>query len=331
LGISLLTFDPKLGFVRNLFIGFVLAASACTRPGLPVDGPIVVRSHASEVVAPPASMLTMAQARQYMLALINRDRASMGLAAVHYDEGPPTRAGQGHAEDMARRGYLGHYGLDGSVPEQRLTEAGGADMVLENASCYVDEKARTLDASPRIDPRNIERAEAMFFDEQPPHDGHRRNILGAWHTHVGIGIAQPVALPVEIPVPCIAQEFVDAYGSYDSIPRTASIGAPLRVRGTVSSPARFAAVALARAKMPVPLSVGEANRRRTYPVPNPQHVYWPDGAEAGVALRVEGSHFDVRVAGSEIRQAGLYEVSVWAHMPGEKEAAMVGLRTVLVR
>ena len=74
--------------------------------------------------------LTIAQARRYMVDLINRDRASMGLPPVTFDEGAPTRAGQEHAEDMAQNGFLGHWGTDGSVPEQRFTEAGGLDMVL---------------------------------------------------------------------------------------------------------------------------------------------------------------------------------------------------------
>ena len=308
-----------------------MAAFACTRHAGQVEGPAVAPSRAPSVVVPPASKLTMAQARQYMVALINRDRASMGLGPVELDEGPPTRAGQRHAEDMAHRGYLGHYGTDGSVPEQRMTEAGGADMVLENASCYVDEKLRTIDSAPAINPRNIERAEAMFFDEQPPHDGHRKNILGAWHTHVGIGVAQPVARPTEIPVPCIAQEFVDVYGKYDAIPRALPTGASVRVEGTVSPPATFAAVGVARAKMPAPLSVAEANRRRTYPVPTPAHVYWPKGAYTAIVVDVTGNHFAVRVPVAEGRQAGLYEVSVWAHMPDEKDPVMVGLRTVAVR
>ncbi len=171
-----------------------------------------------EAPPPPGKTLTLTQARKYMVKLINRDRASVGLPGVELDEGPPTRAGQAHAEDMAKNGYLGHWGTDGSVPEQRFTEAGGADMVLENSSCFTDEKARTLDRSPRIDPRNVERAEDMFFHEQPPHDGHRKNILKAWHKGVGIGVAQPVATATEIPVPCFAQEFTDPYGDVRSRP-----------------------------------------------------------------------------------------------------------------
>jgi len=304
--------------------------SACTRPGSAVPQNDVASARAPGPVERPAGRLTIAQAQRYMLVLINRDRASMGLAPVQIDEGAPTRAGLRHAQDMARLGYLGHYGSDGSVPEQRMTEAGGADMVLENASCYTDERARALDPTPTIDPVHIERAEAMFFDEQPPHDGHRKNILGRWHTHVGIGVAQPLGKATEIPVPCIAQEFADAYGTYSPIAREAPVGSTLRVEGTLSAPARFAAVGFARAKVPGPLPVAEANRRRTYPVPTPSRVYWPTGTETAVAVRVAGTHFTIQVPVAESRQRGLYEVSVWAYLPGSEEAAMVSLRTVLV-
>src|SRR5262249_38821876 len=143
------------------------------------------------------------------------------------DEGPPTIAGQAHAEDMARLGYLGHWGSDGSVPEQRHTEAGGADMVLENALCFTDEAKRTLDPNPRIDPAQIEKAESQFFDETPPNDGHRKNILRPGHTKVGIGVAQPVATATEIPVPCFTHEFVDGYGSYAPLSKHAKTGATI--------------------------------------------------------------------------------------------------------
>ena len=168
--------------------------------------------------------LSVGEARRYMVTLINRDRATAGLAPVELDEGPPTRSGQGHAEDMASHGYLGHWGSDGSVPEQRLTEAGGSDMVLENALCFIDEVARKLDKAPTFERQEIERAEGMFFNEVPPNDGHRKNILKPAHKRVGIGIAQPIATPTELPVPCFAQEFTDPYGTYAAVPTRMKVG-----------------------------------------------------------------------------------------------------------
>jgi hypothetical protein len=281
-------------------------------------------------IEPARGPMSLAEARRFMVTLINRDRASEGLAPVELDEGPPTKAGQEHAEDMAAHGYLGHFGTDGSVPEQRITQAGGADMVLENASCFDDEQTRVLDRAARIDPRNVELAEDMFFHEVPPHDGHRRNILKPWHRKVGVGVAQPLATPREIPTPCFAQEFVDPYGKYAPLPRALRVGATLRVEGTIDAPhAVFAGIGLARADAPKPLSVHELNRRRSYLVPPPYQMYWPPGLVSPIPVKVSGGHFLVDLPLSDSGKPGMYEVSVWAIVPGSAEPTIVGLRTLL--
>jgi hypothetical protein len=275
--------------------------------------------------------MTIAEARKYMVALINVDRASMGLAPVELEDGPATRAAQEHADDMATHGYLGHWGTDGSVPEERHTRAGGEHMVLENASCFVDEKERRLDKNALIDPKNVEKAEEMFFHEVPPHDGHRKNILKPYHRKVGIGIAQPVATPTEIPVPCFAQEFLDSYGMYAPIPRRMKVGDTLHVEGTIPSPAAVAGIGLARIDAPRPLPVAEANKRRSYPVPAPYQMYWPPGFKTPIPLKVgPGGKFTIDVPVNDQGKPGLYELSIWARVPGTTEFVMVGLRTINV-
>ena len=290
-----------------------------------------VTSRGAASTQSPRGMLTPARARAYMVELINRDRATMGLPPVALDDGAPTRAGQSHADDMATHGYLGHWGTDGSVPEQRFTAAGGTDMVLENASCFTDEQPRKLDRAPLIDPKNIETAEDMFFHETAPHDGHRKNILKPWHKTVGIGIAQPVATPTEIPVPCIAQEFVDPYGTYLPAPRSGRVGAMLHVGGTIAAPATFAGVGLARVDAPTPLPVSELNRRRSYPVPAPYQMYWPPGFQTPIPVKVDGAKFAIDVPLSDGGKPGLYELSVWATLPGSADFVMVSLRAIQVR
>ena len=280
----------------------------------------------------PHHPLSLREARRYMVSLINADRASLGIPPVELDEGPPTAAGQRHAEDMAARGYLGHWGTDGSTPEQRYTEAGGEDMVLENASCFVDEHERSLDGNAAIEPKDIERAEEMFFNEVPPHDGHRKNILKRLHTKVGVGIAQPVPTPTEIPVPCFTQEFIDDYGSYTGIRREMRVGDLVHVEGTLTGVADVAGVGLARVDAPRPLSPAEANQRRSYPVPGPYQMYWPPGFTTPIPLRVNGKSFSIDVPLNEkgTGRGGTYEVSVWAKIPGTKDFEMVSLRTIRV-
>lgn len=278
----------------------------------------------------PTKRLTLAEARRYMVALVNRDRATQGLGPVELDEGAPTAAGQAHAEDMARLGYLGHWGSDGSVPEQRHTEAGGQDMVLENALCFTDEAKRTLDAKPMIDPGQVERSESMFFDEVPPNDGHRKNILRPAHTKVGIGVAQPVATPAEIPVPCFAQEFTDDYGAYAQLPKRAKVGTVVHVEGTLANGARPSGVGVARVGKPSPLPSSELNKRRTYSVPQPFQMYWAPGFVTPMPVRIDGQKLAIDVPLSDHGQAGLYEVSVWAKLGASEEHTMVSLRTIVV-
>jgi uncharacterized protein YkwD len=282
------------------------------------------------IVTPPKALLTIEEARRYMVALVNRDRRTQCLPPVELDDGAPTRAGQAHADDMATNGFLGHWGTDGSTPEQRHTEAGGADMVLENASCFVDEHKRVLDKHPVIRAEEVEKTEGMFWNEVPPNDGHRKNILKPQHRKVGIGIAQPVATPTEIPVPCFSQEFVDPYGTYAAIPKRARVGATLHVEGTIAAPATVGGVGLARTDLPKPLAVAEANRRRSYPVPQPFVNYWPPGFVTPIPVQVSGQSFAIDVPLSDGARRGLYEVSVWARLPGAKDPLMVGLRTIVV-
>jgi uncharacterized protein YkwD len=278
----------------------------------------------------PTKPVNVADARRYMLALINRDRATAGLRPVELDEGAPTVAGQLHAEDMVRLGYLGHWGSDGSVPEQRHTEAGGADMVLENALCFTDEAKRAIDPKPFIDPKQIERAESLFFDEVPPNDGHRKNILKPQHTRVGIGIAQSTETAAELPVPCFAQEFVDGYGTYTPIPKRAKVGSILHVEGTLAKDVRPTGVGVARQPLPRPLPTAELNKRRSYPVPKPYQMYWGPGFVTPILAKIDGPKIAIDIPLSDAGQPGLYEVSIWGKLQGSEEQTMLSLRTLVV-
>jgi uncharacterized protein YkwD len=303
----------------------------------PAPPPVPVGGYAAPAFVDPVHsgpaerLLSLADARRYMVQLINRDRTTLGRPPVALDEGPPTRSGQAHAEDMARNGYLGHWGTDGSVPEQRYTEAGGSDMVLENASCFTDEQSRTLDPDARVDARNVDQAEDMFFHETPPNDGHRKNILEPSHLRVGIGVAQPRATMSEIPVPCFAQEFVDAYGTYGAVPASTRVGETLHVEGAIAAPATFAGVGLARVESPRRVPVAELNHRRSYPVPAPYQMYWPPGFHTPIPVRVDGNRFAVNLPLSDGGRPGMYELSVWASLPGSRELRMVSLRTLQAR
>jgi uncharacterized protein YkwD len=270
----------------------------------------------------PQGPLGLEAAREYVLRLVNHDRNEAGLDPVERDE-VAEKAGQRHVDDMVEKGYTAHWGSDGSVPEQRYTEAGGSDFVQENAACFFDGQVRTLDPNPSFDPALLEQVESAFIHEQPPNDGHRKNILKKWHNRVGIGLAKPEG----VNQPCMSQEFVDAYGEYDGIPQEARVGQNLSVAGEVHKPAEFGGVGLARIDKAKPLGATHLNSTGTYPVPDPYVVYFPQGYKTPKPVKVEGNRFSIDV-GLNHGGPGRYEVSVWARYPGNDAFVMVSLRTV---
>jgi len=273
----------------------------------------------------PKGPLPRKEAQQYLLALINRDRAAQGLPAVAWDE-TAAQAARRHAEDMAHNGFTGHWGTDGSVPEERYTAAGGDGLVMENAGCLGDAVAREPDPDPRFTVDSIERVQSTFMAEVPPHDGHKRNILTRSHTSVGLGLAKPK----DIDVACMAQEFVDHYGTYEVIPKKAKVGDVIRVAGEIRAPATIAGVGLSRVDAARPRKPKELVKMGGYPIPKPYVTYFPKGYKTPIPLEVAGNSFHIQVPLDDARRPGLYGVTVWVTFGSSKELRIASLRTIQV-
>lgn len=309
----------RLGLVVVLL--FLVPGAGCRRSGAGSSAP-----GASGPVSRPAGPLTLDEARKYVLALVNHDRAEQGLDPVELDD-VANKAGQRHAEDMAERGYTAHWGSDGSVPEQRYTEAGGTDMVQENAACFFDGQKRQLDPSPMFDAVALEKIESAFINETPPNDGHRKNILKGTHNKLGVGLAKPVG----IDQPCMSQEFVDHYGDYDGLPRRARVGQTIRVAGTLDKPVDFGGIGIARIEPMKAMSAAKLNSTSLYTVPEPFALYFPAGYKTPKPVQVSGRSFKIQVPLDDHRRPGRYEVSVWGRYPGDDALVIVSLRTITVQ
>jgi len=281
---------------------------------------------ASKPVPRPSAPAAVDEAVKYMLTLINRDREANGLGAVELDP-IASQGAERHARDMAAHGFTAHWGSDGSVPEQRYTEAGGTDMVQENVACLFDGVPRELDASPRFDPALLEQLEKMFMDEVPPNDGHRKNILKKNHHRVGIGLSQPAA----VNQPCLAQEFVDDWGDYSELPATAKRSVTLHVEGEIREPLRFGGVGVGRIDLPSPKSAKELNATSIYRIPQPETLYFPPGFKTPKPVTVDGQKFSIDVGLGQKPGPGRYEVSIWGKEAGTSELFMVSLRTIMVK
>ena len=281
---------------------------------------------APDPVPRPSAPARADEAKGYMLTLINRDRAAAGLSPVELDP-IASVAGERHARDMAKHGFTAHWGTDGSVPEQRYTEASGTDLDQENVACLFDGVPRDLDPSPRFDPALLEQLEKMFMAEVPPNDGHRRNILKPGHHRVGIGLAQPAS----VNQPCLSQEFVDDWGDYAELPRAAARSVTLHVKGQLREPIRFGGIGLARIDLPSPKSAPELNATSVYRIPAPETLYFPPGFKTPKPVKVDGQAFSLDIGLGPGPRAGRYEVSIWGKEQGQSELFMVSLRTIVVK
>jgi uncharacterized protein YkwD len=122
------------------------------------------------------------QSELQMWQLINNDR----LATLHADEIKGTirplqwdsklaAVARQHSNEMAANGFFSHQGLDGSLPDVRVSRAGLVwHASAENIAKYPD----------------VAQAEAAFMAEPKFQHNHRANILNPQYTSVGVGIVK---------------------------------------------------------------------------------------------------------------------------------------------
>jgi hypothetical protein len=274
--------------------------------------------------------LGLEAARVYVVELVNRDREEHGVPRVTLDE-ISTRAAQRHAEDMAKHGFTAHWGTDGSVPEQRYSEAGGHHMVQENAFCLIDGMLRPLETDPVFLPEDLEMLERAFLRQVPPNDSHRRNVLKLTHNGLGVGLARPVG----VAQPCMAQLFIDAYGIYEPLPKQALVGQRVAVVGELAEPVEFVGVGVARLESARPVAAAQlagldTPEERTYRIPDPHQTFFAAGrgGDRPAAVKLEGRRFSAEIPLDDHGLPGRYEVSVWGRHPGSEDPVIVSLRTI---
>ena len=273
-------------------------------------------------------------ARNYMLELINRDRASLGLLPVVLDN-TASEAAQLHSDEMSTIGYHGHWSLDGRKPDQRYSELGGRDAVSENVIGAVNgtkaissKYSSTADTStiPKI---KLDSAEEAFFNEAPSNDGHRRNIVNPLHTAVGIGLT---ATPYNF---CCVQEFIDHYGDYSDIPRNLDIGDRFTLKGRLLKGVHISAVELRWEEFPKPVSKEFINERQSYSIPGAENSVITYGVRSkvhpiSVQLADGCEHFSVDIEINKRWKPGLYYLLVWADIDSRPGQVNISRRTFLL-
>jgi uncharacterized protein YkwD len=153
-------------FVLLLVAGGGLLAAQPTHaaPPSPIYLPLMANTQ------PPSVSIA-----QQVVQLTNERRAAHGCGPLTLHP-QLTAAAQGHSQDMADHNYFSHTSLDGSSPWDRIRRAGYTyTSAAENIAAGYPTAAAVVDA---------------WYNEVPPNDGHRRNILNCALTEIGIGYAE---------------------------------------------------------------------------------------------------------------------------------------------
>lgn len=242
---------------------------------------------------------------QTMLAAINANRQSNGLAPVAWDATAAT-AGATHAADMAARGYFSHWSPDGYGPEMRYTRAGGTDTTMENISTSVSHYSDGRPVPIDNFTEQVLQAEARLMQSS----GHRRNILMPSHTHVGVGFAYNPQTGSFY----LVQEFVDRYVEMQPIAQTGQISERITVVGRLLPGAEAPLINLTYAPFPQPMSLDELNSTGSYQ--RDAKIYAPLTPHL-----VEDGTFSATTPLDYKGQPGIYSIRVWVTVDGEQVLA----------
>ena len=109
-----------------------------------------------------------------VVSLVNQKRAAHGLPS--YRISPELmRAAQAHADDCKVHEWCGHTGSDGSDTRTRLIRAG------YTPTFYGENWVQGKDPTSAVN---------WWYNETPPNDPHRKNLLNTHYADIGIGIAK---------------------------------------------------------------------------------------------------------------------------------------------
>ena len=286
-------------------------------------------------------MLDTDSARKLRLGLINKDRASIGAPPVVLDE-TATRAGQLHSDEMAINGYISHWTMDGRKPDQRYCESGGKDAVAENVFMSAESDPDDTGETRKIPLHEVqvfkryelEKMESDFFNEKPPYDGHRKNIIDPAHTAVGIGLSFASSFGMGSRFGC-AQEFVNHYGEFSDIPATIKIGEKLHVTGKLNSGVHLKSIDFRSEESPKPMTVKELNKTGGYSIPDKtvSNLFVDPGQTNDpimVTIVNEQEEISAEVPIDEAFTPGLCYMCMWADVDGHADEVLISCRTFTV-
>lgn len=125
-------------------------------------------------------------AKLVLLNLINKHRKKHHKQLVELDI-HACRSANKTAQNAALNKYVGHWDTQGRKPYHRYAIDGGVAHVSENASGVESTGYFKKDLDEMIS--LMRDNHLLMYNERPPFDGHRVNILNSYHNYVGLGVA----------------------------------------------------------------------------------------------------------------------------------------------
>ena len=141
-------------------------------------------------------------AKLVLLALINKHRKKHHKQPVELDI-HACRSANKTAQDAALNKYIGHWDSQGKKPYHRYALDGGDAHVSENASGVESTDFFKQDIDEMIS--LMKENHMLMYNERPPLDGHRLNILDPYHNQLGLGVAYDGSSF------CYYEEFINDY------------------------------------------------------------------------------------------------------------------------
>ena len=209
----------------------------------------------------------IAQIERTVLDLINEDRLKAGLTPVTWDE-TAAKAARQHVSEEANNGYISHWGMDGEKPQHRYTLAGGLDAVDENESVTLWPDGGFYGVSKDQLKTIVTEHQAAMVNEQPPNDGHRKNILDPHHTGVG------VALAVGKYGVAMAQEFTNNYSVITQPPLTATPGSTITLKGKINKGYQIEGIYGVWESLPQPMTREQLLQTHSYSDPSWDNLHF---------------------------------------------------------
>lgn len=298
-----------------------------------LNSPSLQQEYKGQKKGPQEKLLTLVEARNYMVSLINADRKKFKLGPLLLDP-IASAAGQKHTDEMAANGFSGHWDLSGKKPTQRYTELGGTHNDSENVFFlgYTAKKFKLISSGPCFSPATLRMMQAGFMSEKPPDDGHRIQILSPEHNKVGIGLSLAKQSGFHDTY-CLSQEFIDDYGTYEKIPLNVSVGKVFQIKGSLAPGFILYDIAIYWEELPKPMTVEELIKTGSYGEGANEciHSGAPGTDFFGLKVwKIKGrENFSVNVKPHRSWKPGLYFVRIWARPNKNKEPIVVSKRTML--